>query len=78
MKKFLNPRGMRILDALAAVARRLDATSAQVALAWLMTRPGVTAPIASATSLEQLQELLAATRVELDSDAVATLDLASA
>jgi len=78
MKKFLNPRGMRIVDALAAVARRLDATSAQVALAWLMTRPGVTAPIASATSLEQLQELLAATRVELDSDAVAALDLASA
>jgi len=78
MKKFLNPRGMRIVDALAAVARRLDATSAQVALAWLMTRAGVTAPIASATSLEQLQELLAATRVELDSDAVAALDLASA
>ncbi|HEY1459759.1 MAG TPA: aldo/keto reductase [Casimicrobiaceae bacterium] len=78
MKKFLNPRGMRILDAVAAVARRLDATSPQVALAWLMTRPGVTAPIASATSLEQLQELLAATRVELDSDAVAALDLASA
>jgi len=78
MKKFLNPRGMCIVDALAAVARRLDATSAQVALAWLMTRPGVTAPIASATSLEQLQELLAATRVELDSDAVAALDLASA
>jgi len=78
MKKFLNPRGMRILDALAAAARRLDATSAQIALAWLMTRPGVTAPIASATSVEQLRELLGATRLELDSETLAALDLASA
>jgi len=78
MKKFLNPRGMRILDALAAAARRLDATSAQIALAWLMTRPGVTAPIASATSVEQLRELLAATRLELDPETLAALDLASA
>jgi aryl-alcohol dehydrogenase-like predicted oxidoreductase len=69
---------MRILDALAVVGRRLDATSAQIALAWLMTRPGVAAPIASATSLEQLDELLTATRVELDPDALAALELASA
>jgi aryl-alcohol dehydrogenase-like predicted oxidoreductase len=51
---------------------------AQVALAWLMQRPGVTAPIASATSVAQLDELMAATRLSLDADAVATLNEASA
>ena len=77
MKKFLNPRGMKILDALDDVARRLDATPAQVSIAWLMARPGVTAPIASATNLEQLRELLSAASLALDADAIATLDSAS-
>jgi aryl-alcohol dehydrogenase-like predicted oxidoreductase len=77
MKKLLNPRGMRILDALDAVARRLDATPAQVALAWLMSRPGVTAPIASATNLDQLREILHAAELELDAEALETLDRAS-
>ena len=54
MDKFLNARGLRILDALDQTAQRVGATPAQVALAWLMARPGVTAPIASATSLAQL------------------------
>jgi aryl-alcohol dehydrogenase-like predicted oxidoreductase len=78
MKKFLNPRGMKILDALDAVARRYGATSAQVSLAWLMTRPGVTAPIASATNLDQLREILGATAIKLDAEAVAALERASA
>jgi aryl-alcohol dehydrogenase-like predicted oxidoreductase len=78
MKKYLNPRGLRILAALDAVAARYRVTPAQVALAWLMARPGVTAPIASATSLAQLGELIAAARLQLDVDAVKTLDQASA
>ncbi len=76
--KHLTPRGLRILAALDAVALRLDATPAQVALAWLMARPGVTAAIASATSLDQFQDLVRATRLRLDADAVAALDAASA
>ena len=78
MQKFMNPRGLRILAALDAVAQRYGATMAQVALAWLMQRPGVAAPIASATSVAQLDELMAATRVSLDAEAAAALDEASA
>jgi aryl-alcohol dehydrogenase-like predicted oxidoreductase len=77
MQKYLNPRGLRILDALDDVARRVNATPAQVALAWVMGRPGVTAAIASATSLAQLSELTAAARLVLDADAVRALDRAS-
>jgi len=77
MKKYLNPRGIRILDALDAVARRLGATSAQVALAWLMARPGVTAAIASATNLVQLGELLGAATLRLDQASTDALDAAS-
>jgi aryl-alcohol dehydrogenase-like predicted oxidoreductase len=78
MDKFLNARGLRILDALDQTAQRVGATPAQVALAWLMARPGVTAPIASATSLAQLRELVAATRLALDDEAMRVLDAASA
>ncbi len=78
MKKYMNPRGMKILDALDDVARRCHATPAQVSLAWLMARPGVTAPIASATSVEQLQELLRAVTLKLDTEAMRELDAASA
>ena len=77
-KSKLNPRGFRILDALDAVAARLGATPAQVALAWLMARPGITAPIASATSPDQLEDLIASVRLKLDPDAVAALDAAGA
>ena len=66
VKKYLSERGFRILDALDQVARRLHANPAQVALAWLIARPTVTAPIASATSLPQLNELIGATKLELD------------
>jgi len=78
MKKFMNPRGMQILSALDAVSARVHATPAQVALAWLMARPGVTAPIASATNLEQLREILRSATLKLDAEAVKSLDEASA
>ena len=77
MKKYLNARGSRILDALDDVAGRLHATPAQVSLAWLMAQPGVTAAIASATSLAQLRDLLAATRLALDELDMRQLDEAS-
>jgi aryl-alcohol dehydrogenase-like predicted oxidoreductase len=73
MTKFMNPRGMKILDALDAVSRRYNATQSQIALAWLMSRPGVTAPIASATNVEQLRELLGAVEIVLDAEAMAQL-----
>jgi aryl-alcohol dehydrogenase-like predicted oxidoreductase len=78
VKKYLTERGTRILQALDRVAARTGATPARVALAWLMNRPTVTAPIASATSQKQLDELIAATRLELDAAAVEELDRASA
>jgi len=78
MKKYLNPRGLAIVDALVRIADAHGATPAQVALAWLMSRPGVTAPIASATSVEQLEELIGATRLTLDDGDLAALDRASA
>jgi aryl-alcohol dehydrogenase-like predicted oxidoreductase len=65
VKAYLNPRGFRILDALEAVAVRHKAKPAEVALAWAMARPGVTAPIASATSIEQLDSLVRSTELAL-------------
>ncbi|HEX6011662.1 MAG TPA: aldo/keto reductase [Geminicoccaceae bacterium] len=76
--KYLDERGRRILAALDEVAAEHRATPAQVALAWLIARPSVTAPIASATGLEQLQDLIAATRLQLDAATVERLDQASA
>jgi len=76
--KYLNPKGLKVLAALDEVAARVDANPAQVALAWLMARPSITAPIASATSLEQVEDLIAATKLTLDADAIAQLDQASA
>jgi len=78
MQKFLSPRGLTILSALEATAQRYGATMAQVALAWLMHRGSVTAPIASATSVTQLEELIAAARLRLDADAIEALNAASA
>lgn len=70
--------GLRILAALDAVAHRYNATPGQVAVAWQMVQPGITAPIASATSVAQLHELVKATQLQLDSDALSQLDAASA
>jgi aryl-alcohol dehydrogenase-like predicted oxidoreductase len=78
MKKFLNERGLRILDALDDVAARLHSAPATVALAWLMAQPGVDAAIASATSLAQLEALIAATRLSLDEVDMRQLEEASA
>ena len=77
-ERYLNPRGMRILDALDAVAAQAGATPAQVALAWQISRPGITAPLASATSLAQLNELIQASRLQLDAEAIEQLNQASA
>ena len=78
MADYLNDRGTRILAALDEVAAERNTVPAQVALAWLIARPSITAPIASARSVEQLADLVAATRLELGSEAVARLDRASA
>jgi aryl-alcohol dehydrogenase-like predicted oxidoreductase len=78
VKKFLNDRGFRILKALDTVADQHKATSAQVSLAWLMARPSITAPIASATSVDQLNELAKATRLELSHSDIEQLNQASA
>lgn len=76
--RYLNPRGLRIVQALDDVAASHNATPAQVALAWLIAQPTVSAPIASATSVQQLDELLAAARLQLGSEALAQLEQASA
>jgi aryl-alcohol dehydrogenase-like predicted oxidoreductase len=78
MKNYLNERGLRILKALDDVSARLGAKPAHVALAWLIARPSITAPIASATSLAQLEDLFAGVRLKLDRDAIKQLDTASA
>jgi len=78
IKRFLNERGFRILSAVDKVAKEYNATPAQVSLAWLIARPSITAPIASATSIEQLNELLRATALHLDDAAIQTLNEASA
>ncbi|UPG85439.1 aldo/keto reductase [Luteibacter aegosomatis] len=78
VKSYLGERGMRVLGALDEVAGRHDATPAQVALAWLMKRPAVTAVIASATTVDQLHDIARAASVALGEDDVAMLDAASA
>lgn len=78
VKKYMNERGMRILGELEAVSREYGASPASVALAWIMARSSVTAPIASATSLSQLESLVQAAELKLTKDAVARLNRASA
>ncbi|SMF68915.1 aldo/keto reductase [Allosphingosinicella indica] len=77
VKQYLGDRGTRILKAMDAVVADTGATHAQVALAWVAAQPGVTAPIASATRVEQLEELLAAMEMTLTADQIARLDEAS-
>ena len=78
VSRYLTPRGFAILGALDLVAARHGATPAEVALAWVIAQPGVTAPIASATSLDQLASLVRATSLALDPDDLAALAAASA
>ncbi|TIU27393.1 MAG: aldo/keto reductase, partial [Mesorhizobium sp.] len=76
--EYLNERGMRILSALDAAAGRHSAKQAEVALAWIMARPGITAPIASATTSAQMDSLIRAASLKLSADDIAALDRASA
>jgi aryl-alcohol dehydrogenase-like predicted oxidoreductase len=77
VKKYLNDRGRKVLDALDSAAAHYQATPAQVALAWQMAREGLTAPIASATSVEQFRELAGTARLQLDAQTIAAIDGAS-
>jgi aryl-alcohol dehydrogenase-like predicted oxidoreductase len=76
--KYLNERGLKILAALDEAAQRTNSTPAQVAVAWEMAQPGIASPIASATNLEQLDELVKASELVLDGETMALLDKASA
>jgi aryl-alcohol dehydrogenase-like predicted oxidoreductase len=78
VQKYLNQRGKAVLDALDAVAARQKATAAQVALAWLIARPSITAPIVSATSVAQLKEILKAADLKLSQEDIVQIDHASA
>jgi aryl-alcohol dehydrogenase-like predicted oxidoreductase len=77
VEKYLNERGLRILAALDDVGRRNKASTASVALAWQIARPSITAPIASVTMVNQLNELIAATELSLDPAAIEQLNAAS-
>ncbi len=76
--RYLNAHGLRVLRAMDDVAASHGATTAQVALAWLMARPGITAPIASATSVDQLEELMGAVRLTLTDAEIERLEQVSA
>jgi aryl-alcohol dehydrogenase-like predicted oxidoreductase len=78
LNKYLNDRGLRIVDALVEVAKRNDTTPSSVALAWIIARPSVMAPIASTTSVEQLESLVAATRLQLSPEDLKLLSEVSA
>jgi len=77
VEKYLNEYGFGVIAALDNVAKRYNAKPVQIALAWLIARPSVTAPIASATNLEQLKELLGAAAIKLDAAAIQQIDVAS-
>ena len=78
MKTYLTERGLRILGALDAVGARLNASPAQVALAFVMARPSIAAPIASATSVAQIEELLPAMTLKLSREQLDQLTMAGA
>jgi aryl-alcohol dehydrogenase-like predicted oxidoreductase len=78
VKKYLHDKGLAVLDALDAAAKKHNTSSVTVALAWIMHRKSITAPIVSATSLHQLKDLLAAPALKLDAGSLAALDKASA
>jgi aryl-alcohol dehydrogenase-like predicted oxidoreductase len=77
IKKYLNERGFRILNALDEVSKQYNTNQSSIALAWVISRQGVTAPISSATSVEQLSELIKATEIKLDNAAIELLNEAS-
>ena len=73
VEKYLNPRGLAVLDALESVARERNTTPAAAALAWLSAQPGITSPIASATNTRQVGDLVEAANLELDRDSIEKL-----
>jgi aryl-alcohol dehydrogenase-like predicted oxidoreductase len=77
VESYLTGRGFKILEALDDVSRRYHTQPASIALAWLMARPGITAPIASATSVEQLKQLISSVNIKLDEGAIEQLNEAS-
>jgi len=77
-KSYMNERGFAVLAAVDKVASKVGATPAQVALSWLVHRPGITAPIASATTVAQLKEIMGAVELKLDAESTKALDDASA
>jgi aryl-alcohol dehydrogenase-like predicted oxidoreductase len=76
VKNYLNPRGFRILETLDRVAERYKSTPAKVALAWLMARPSITAPITSLTNLDRLKDLLESAKIKLDQSSIEELNQA--
>lgn len=76
--RYFNARGLKLLETLDAVAKRLNATPAQVSMAWLLTRPTIAAPLASATNLSQLADIIRGVQLKLDADSLAELERASA
>lgn len=76
--KYFNERGFRIVEALVQVAKKYNATPARISLAWLLARPSITAPIVSATNLEQLKDLISSVDLVLDQDSIEFLNQASA
>jgi aryl-alcohol dehydrogenase-like predicted oxidoreductase len=77
MEKYLTARGLGVLGTLDTIAAETKATQSQIALAWVAAQPGITAPIASARTLDQLEELLGAMDLDLNEDQLARLDAAS-
>ena len=77
IRKYLNERGFRILDALDKVAEEYHTTQASIAIAWLQSRPAIAAPIASATSVHQLESLMLASEIKLNGEAISALNEAS-
>lgn len=77
VKKYLTPQGLGVLKALDEVGRRYEVSPATVAIAWLIARKSITAPIASATSVAQLKDLMAAAMLDLDAEAIRLIGDAS-
>jgi aryl-alcohol dehydrogenase-like predicted oxidoreductase len=78
VKKYLNDRGLKILAALDEAGKRTGAPSARIAIAWVMAQPGIAAPIASASNVEQLIEITKAAELKLDAETMKLLNAASA
>lgn len=77
VEKYLNEKGMKVLDALDQISKKYETTQAAVSLAWLLASPTITAPIVSATSLRQLDSIIQAPKLHLDEEDMSILNDAS-